>query len=125
MPSLAARASLLGIAACLAVAATAAAQPAFTDFRLTDVNGDRGIHDQALVYNPRTSEYLHVYTARDSAFTTTPEVYAQRLSGAGDVLDRPVRITSLGTEGDPGTIDAAVDPSRVATWSCSARSPRT
>jgi len=59
----------------------------------------------AVAYNPTADEYVVVWAGTDDAGSLAPnetEIYAVRVDAQGDVIDAPVRLSTMGTDGDPG-----------------------
>lgn len=59
----------------------------------------------AVTYNPTADEYVVVWSGTDDAGPLTPnetEIYAVRVDAQGSALNTPVRISTMGTDGDPG-----------------------
>ena len=108
-----------GLTLCLYMAALAAsagiaqAAPLGAQQRLTDISeasgDDRGVFGAsrpAVAYNSLADEYLVVYVADDSEFGSPDlgveefEVFGQRLSGDGDRIGGPARLSKMGPDGD-------------------------
>jgi len=75
------------------------------EIRISDmgVDGDPalGATEPAVVYNPRTLEYLVVWRG-DDVVDNELEIYAQRLNAAGvEIGENDARISTMGAEGSP------------------------
>lgn len=92
------------------------AQVGTNDFRVThigpDADGGWGPRRPRISANPLTGEYLFAFHADtvSSAFADQFEVFTQRLTGTGDLVDGPVQITDVIPNGanDEGAVRPAM-----------------
>lgn len=75
------------------------------EFRISDMGSDGdtafGATEPAVVYNPRSQDYLVVWRG-DDVVDNELEIYAQRLDAAGvEIGENDVRISTMGVDGDP------------------------
>lgn len=73
------------------------------DFRisfLTDVSSSYDAWASDLVWNKSNNEYLVVYRG-DSNTLNEEEIYGQKISGVGDLVDNSFLLSDMGPDGDP------------------------